>query len=133
MVSTTPAAFNPGKETQYPLYKRLGGPRDRSGWERKISPPPGFDPRPVQSVASRYTELSRPTKKSVRSNEFRVTQHRTPRSLGSSVCLVNGLRYRRHWTRGLIAGTSKTDLYATIPALGPILSLTKRANGALST
>jgi hypothetical protein len=28
----------------------------RSGQVRKVSPPPGFDPRIVQSVASRYTD-----------------------------------------------------------------------------
>jgi hypothetical protein len=31
-------------------------PQDRSGQVRKISPPPGFDPRTVQPVASRYTD-----------------------------------------------------------------------------
>jgi len=45
----------PGK-TQYPLYSRLGGPQGRSGQVRKVSPPPGFDPRNVQPVASRYTD-----------------------------------------------------------------------------
>ena len=45
----------PGK-TQYQLYRRLGGPQGRSGQVRKISPPPGFDPRTVQPVASRYTD-----------------------------------------------------------------------------
>ena len=49
-----PAALPPGK-TQYPLYKRLGGLQGRSGRVRKISLPLGFDPRSVQSVASRYT------------------------------------------------------------------------------
>ena len=44
----------PGK-TRYPLYRRLCGPQGRSGQVRKISPPPGFDPRTVQPVASRYT------------------------------------------------------------------------------
>jgi hypothetical protein len=39
----------------------------RSGWIRKISPLPGFDPRTVQPVASRYTDcvtsaLPRPQK-----------------------------------------------------------------------
>jgi len=28
----------------------------RSGWVRKISPPPGFDPWTVQPIASRYTD-----------------------------------------------------------------------------
>ena len=44
----------PGK-TRYPLYRRLGGPQGRSGLVRKISPPPGLDPRTFQPVASRYT------------------------------------------------------------------------------
>jgi len=37
-----PAALPPGK-TRYPLYRRLGGPRGRSGRVRKISCPPGFE------------------------------------------------------------------------------------------
>jgi len=40
------------RKTRYPLYRRLGGPHGRSGQERKISPPPGFDPRTVQPVAN---------------------------------------------------------------------------------
>jgi hypothetical protein len=45
----------PGK-TRYPLYRRLGGPQGRSGQVRKISPPPGSDPRTVQLITSRYTD-----------------------------------------------------------------------------
>ena len=52
----------PGK-TRYPLYMRLDGPQGRSGQVRKISPPPGFDPRTVQPVASHYTDwATRPTR-----------------------------------------------------------------------
>jgi hypothetical protein len=51
-----PAALLPGK-TRYPLYRRLGGPQARSGCVRKISPPPGFDPRTVQSVAQSLYRL----------------------------------------------------------------------------
>jgi len=54
-----PDALPPGK-TRYPLYMRLGGPQGRSGRVRKISPPPGFDPRTVQPVASRYTDCAIP-------------------------------------------------------------------------
>jgi len=54
-----PAALPPGK-TRYPLYRRLGGPRGRSGRVREISPLPEFDPRTVQPVASRYTEWAIP-------------------------------------------------------------------------
>ena len=49
----------PGK-TRYPLYRRLGGTQGRSGQVRKISPPPGFDRRTVQPVASRYTDRAFP-------------------------------------------------------------------------
>jgi hypothetical protein len=34
--------FTPGKETRYPLYRKLGGPQGRSGRVRKISPPTGM-------------------------------------------------------------------------------------------
>jgi hypothetical protein len=52
-----PAAL-PREKTRYPLYRRLVGPqgRDREVW--KISPPPGFDSRTVQPVASRCTDLA---------------------------------------------------------------------------
>jgi hypothetical protein len=44
-----PAALPPRK-TQYPLYRRMGGPQGRSERVRKISTPRGFDPRTVQPV-----------------------------------------------------------------------------------
>jgi hypothetical protein len=50
-----PAALPPGM-TCYPLYRRLGWPQGWSGPVLKISPPPEFDPRTVQLVASRYTD-----------------------------------------------------------------------------
>jgi hypothetical protein len=57
-----PAVLSPGN-TRYPLYRRLGGPQDRSGWVRNISPTPGFDPWIVQPEAIRNTDCtSQPTK-----------------------------------------------------------------------
>jgi hypothetical protein len=50
-----PAALPPGI-TPYLLHRRLRGPYGLSGRIRKISPPPGFDPRTVQHVVSRYTD-----------------------------------------------------------------------------
>jgi hypothetical protein len=50
-----PAALPLGM-TRYPLYRTLGRPQGRSGRVLKISPPPGFDPRTVHLVASRYTD-----------------------------------------------------------------------------
>ena len=40
---------------RYPLYRRLDGLQFRSGGVRKISLSPGFEPRTVHPVASRYT------------------------------------------------------------------------------
>jgi hypothetical protein len=54
-----PSHFVPQK-TQYPLYRRLGGPRGWSGWVQKISPSPGFDPWTDQSIASHYTNSTFP-------------------------------------------------------------------------
>ena len=59
--ASRPGRLPPGK-TRYAFYRRLGGPQGRSGQVRKISPPPRFDPRTVQPVASRYTNwATRPT------------------------------------------------------------------------
>ena len=48
----------PPEKTRYPLYRRLGGPQGRSEQVRKLSPPPGFDPRTFQLVAIRYTDYA---------------------------------------------------------------------------
>jgi hypothetical protein len=53
------AALPPGM-TRFSLYRRLSGPQGRSGQMLKISLPPGFDPRTVQLVASRYTDWAIP-------------------------------------------------------------------------
>ena len=53
------AALPPVK-SRYPLYRRMGGPQGRSARMRKILPPPGFDPRTVQPLASRYTDCAIP-------------------------------------------------------------------------
>ena len=53
--TSRPGYFYPRGKTRYPLYRRLGGPQGRSGPVQKIWPPPGFDPRTVQPVGSRYT------------------------------------------------------------------------------
>ena len=44
----------PGKK-RYPLFRRLDGPQGRSGRAENLAPP-GFDPRTVQPVVSRYTD-----------------------------------------------------------------------------
>jgi hypothetical protein len=54
--ASRPGRILPPGKTWYLLYRWLGGPQGRSGQMWKISPPPVFDPRTVQSVASRYTD-----------------------------------------------------------------------------
>jgi len=57
-VSVTPRPlFTPWKDP-IPIYRRLGVSQGRSEQVRKISLPPGFDPRIVQPVASRYTDYA---------------------------------------------------------------------------
>jgi hypothetical protein len=53
--------LTPGKKTLFPFYSRLSGPQGRSGRVRKTSIQPGFNPRTVQSVSSRYTDWAIPT------------------------------------------------------------------------
>jgi hypothetical protein len=54
--ASRPGRVLPPGQTRYPFYRTLGGPQGRSVQVRKISPPPGFDPRIVQPVGSRYTD-----------------------------------------------------------------------------
>jgi hypothetical protein len=75
----------------------LGWPQGRSGRVRKTSPPPEFDPRTVQPVASRYTDWANATHKHYhipwvirRSSSSR--QHTLPRSSKSSPHHTSGGR-----------------------------------------
>jgi hypothetical protein len=57
-----PGRSLPPEKTRYPLYRRLRGPQGRYVQVRKISPQPGFDPRTVQPVASRYIDWATPAR-----------------------------------------------------------------------
>ena len=60
VVSTMPRPLYPCERPGTYCIGGWVGPRDRSGRVRKISSPPGFDPRTVQPVASRYTDWAIP-------------------------------------------------------------------------
>jgi hypothetical protein len=47
----------PPRENLYLLYRRLGGPQDRSGQVGKLSPSPRFDVRIVHPLASLYKDV----------------------------------------------------------------------------
>jgi len=53
----------PPVKTRYPSYWKLGWPQDWSRRLQKILLPPGFDPRTVQRVLSRYTGYVIPTRR----------------------------------------------------------------------
>jgi len=48
-----PSQDTPGKEPQYPFYRRKLEPWGRSGRMRNILPQPEFEPQTVQSISSR--------------------------------------------------------------------------------
>ena len=55
-----PAALSPGK-TRYPLYRRLGGPQERSGRVRKNIVSTGIRSPDRPALTSRYTDWAIPT------------------------------------------------------------------------
>jgi hypothetical protein len=68
----------PPEMTRYLLHWRLGGPQGQSGRVRKISPPPGSDPRTAQA---RSETLYRPCypgshTRRVRNNNINVSAQR---------------------------------------------------------
>ena len=54
-----PGRTLPSVRTRYTLYRRLGGPQDRSGSSESLAPP-GFDHRTVQPVVQSLYGLSYP-------------------------------------------------------------------------
>jgi hypothetical protein len=59
VVSSTPRPLYPRERDPVPIvYEAGGAPQDRTGRVLKISTPPGFDPRTVQLVASRYIDCA---------------------------------------------------------------------------
>ena len=85
-----PAALPPGK-TRYPLYRMLGGPQDRSGRVRKISPPNGIrtPDRPARSESlyrlsypgrqKRYKGMQEKNQLLVKNVNFRARSAKTNR------------------------------------------------------
>jgi hypothetical protein len=99
-----PAALLPGM-TRFPLYRRLGRPQDRCGRVLKISPPPGFDHRTVQLVASRYIEFDKicNQKSTLRHIPQDLTQ------LAKVICKVFMLRVSRFCGSALAGRASDTS------------------------
>jgi hypothetical protein len=88
MVNVTPrATLPPEKRIGLPLCRRLGGPQNRSGRMRKISPQPGFDAQTFQPVASRYTDWAIPARAKREMSPINSTE----KTIVSSLQLFNQL------------------------------------------
>jgi hypothetical protein len=90
--------FNPGKETRYPLYRRLGGLQSLYGRVQKISPPQGFDPRTAHPVVSRCTDYAIPAhkeKRQIRNLARLQMRHVQKISVGKSEEMKPLRRYRK--------------------------------------
>jgi len=58
VVNAMHCCFTAGKETHYPLYRRLSGPQGQYGHVRKISSQLGFDSRTIEPIVNRYTDCA---------------------------------------------------------------------------
>jgi len=87
----------PGK-TRYPLYRRLGGHPGWSDRVRKISLPPGFDPRTSQPVAQSLYRLSyRAHHKDVlRNRSAGVVKRMNRKANGHEIAVINRLENGEH-------------------------------------
>jgi hypothetical protein len=65
VIKATHWPLNPRQETRYLLYRRLCKPQGQYGRVREISPPPKFNPRTIQRVASCYTDWAISTQTTV--------------------------------------------------------------------
>ena len=66
-----PAALLPEKNRHHNIGDRMG-PQGRSELVRKTLPPPGFDPRNVEPVASRYTDWATTALQFIRATKITV-------------------------------------------------------------
>jgi hypothetical protein len=136
-----PSRFTPGEETRYPYYRRMSRSQSYSGRMRKISSPPGFDPRTLQPIVSRYTHCAihnglRPGQNSKRSPQkyleqitnFIIIQF-SPASFGVlflSVALQPKSSLRRlHFSRFL----DHAQLGINIPGRTPLHECSARSRG----
>ena len=90
-----PDRFNPGKVTRHLRYRRLRGLQGRSGRVRKITPTPGFDPRTVKPVASRYTNYINDFTMQFHTRLFRVCQCSLDRFSKTDINMVIRFRKKR--------------------------------------
>jgi hypothetical protein len=76
MVNATPRSLYPMERDSVPIVQEAWvGPGPVWTGEEKSRPPPGFDPRNVQTVASRYTDWAIPAHKRFKKKTRDVVGH----------------------------------------------------------
>jgi hypothetical protein len=98
VVNTTPRPLYPRKRYPVPILQEAGRPHGLSGRVRIMSPPPGFDPRTVQLVTSRYTDYAIPANHAKfysRSKAFTIKHNLMPVNLNllSTFAVITILKY----------------------------------------
>jgi len=103
----------PGK-TQYPFYRRLGGPQGRS-WRAENLVPTGIRSRTIQPVVSRYTDWATRPIITLYYNIIILWEHR--RTCGPSLTetsLCGLYLYKRHsYIKRALQTTSWENLFLT--------------------
>jgi hypothetical protein len=113
VVNATTRPFVLGKEIQCPSYMRLGGIQGRCGRVRKFSAAPGFDPRTVHPVASRYTVWTIPA------HWMRLWCYKPKTSPSLSVIETYTPASLKGWTKVFLTDSvSSVDIFAENRAVG---------------
>jgi hypothetical protein len=92
----------PRRKDSVLFYRKLGGPQGRSGWVRRVSPPPGLDPRTVQPVSSfiLYATLI------CNLTEYGTSHQAVVHALGTRViCTFQEMPTRALWRICVLTGT----------------------------
>jgi hypothetical protein len=92
-----PNHFTPRKYSQYPLYRRLGGPQGWPGRVWKISLPPGFKLQNIQPIAIHYTNYA--ILSALLQNGFHINKHN---EIISKQCVIEHLCLNRKLMCGYV-------------------------------
>ena len=101
--SHAPAGVRTGK-TQNPLYREAGwAPGQVWTCAENFAPPPGFDPRTVQPVASRYTDRAIPA-----TRFFKCESCNVPSLKGKAWLITSYKKHKSYFARQHAVCTAKT-------------------------
>ena len=71
-----PRRFTPGKETRYPLYRRLDGPQGQSRRLREVSTPPGFPQTALFFICADFNDVTRASRRYIELSSSDAMHHK---------------------------------------------------------